>query len=125
MRGLDHMRLAVVLGEAAAHHRPLRRRLDDRPGDQVRERDLHPALLERAVDRLALRVEASTASVLNEVAVGIARLSSIALASIAAGPRSGLRLALGAGAGAAAAAPSPSAAASTSSLVTLPPGPEP
>ena len=55
--GLDHVRLAVDLGVRAPHHRPLAGRLDDRPGDQVRERDLHAALLECPVDRLALGVE--------------------------------------------------------------------
>ena len=56
-RVLDHMRLGVDLGVAAAHHRPLDPGADDRPRDQVGERDLHPAVLERAVDRLALRVQ--------------------------------------------------------------------
>jgi hypothetical protein len=75
--------------------------------------------------RLASRV--STAIVRNEVAVGTERLSLIALASIAAGPRSGFASPGAAvGAGAAGAAPSPSpAAASTSALVTLPPAPDP
>ena len=63
----------------------------------------------------------STAIVRNEVAVGTARLSSIALASIAAGPRS----AFSSPALAAAAVPLPFPAASTSSLVTLDPGPLP
>ncbi len=49
--------LLVSLLEVARHHRPILRRLDDRPGDQVREADLHPALLEDPVERLALGVE--------------------------------------------------------------------
>ena len=72
--------------------------------------------------RLASRT--STGSVRNEVAVGIERLSFIACASIAAGPRRGLTSPAIAAA-AAAAPPAPSAAASTSALVTLPLGPEP
>ena len=55
--GLDHLRLAVALGVGAPHHGPLASGLDDRPGDQVGEGDLHPALLERAVERLALGIE--------------------------------------------------------------------
>ena len=65
--------------------------------------------------RFASRV--STAIVRKEVAVGIDRLSSIALASIPAGPRRTFSSAAG--------AVSPSAAASTSALVTLPPDPLP
>ncbi len=71
---------------------------------------------------LRLASSVSTAIVRNEVAVGTERLSFIAAASAAAGPRSGFASpAAGAGAGATAAA-SPLAAASTSSLVTLAPG---
>ena len=83
-----------------------------------------PRSLSAPLIALRLASSVSTGSVRNEVAVGIDRLSFIALASIAAGPRSGLASPSAAGA-AAGAAPSPSAAASTSSLVTLPPGPEP
>ena len=54
---LDDVRLAVDLLVVAGHHRPLLGGLDDRPGDQVGEADLHPALLEHAVQRLALGVE--------------------------------------------------------------------
>ena len=54
---LDDERLVVSLLEVARHHRPVLRRLDDRPGDQVREADLHPALGEDPVERLALGVE--------------------------------------------------------------------
>ena len=54
---LDRERLAVALLEGAHHHRPLLGRLHDRPGDQVGEGDLHPALVELPVERLALRVE--------------------------------------------------------------------
>ena len=51
------MRLAVALLVDPRHHPPLERRLDDRPGHQVRERDLHPAILEDAVESLPLGVE--------------------------------------------------------------------
>ena len=54
---LDRERLAVALLEDAGHHRPLLRRLHDRPGDQVGEGDLHAALPEDAVQRLALGVQ--------------------------------------------------------------------
>ena len=64
----------------------------------------------------------STAIVRNEVAVGTARLSSIALASIAAGPRSAFSSPVAA---TAVPFPAPSLAASTSSLVTFAPGPLP
>ena len=75
---------------------------------------------------LRLASSVSTASVRNEVAVGIWRLSSIALASAPAGPRRTFASpsAAAAGRAAAGAAPSPSAD-STSAFVTLPPGPEP
>ena len=44
---VDHVRLAVDLGEVARHHRHLlRRRAGDRVGDQVREGDLVAGLLE-------------------------------------------------------------------------------
>src|SRR3954468_431254 len=69
-----------------------------------------------------------TASVRNEVAVGIDRLSSMYLASIPAPPRSGSGLEPGAGAvtGAAGAAVPPLATvARTSAFVMRPPGPEP
>ena len=83
-----------------------------------------PRSLSTPLSALRLASSVSTASVLNEVAVGIERLSSIALASIAAGPRSGFASPRPP-ARAAAAAPSPSAAASTSAFVTLPPAPLP
>ena len=64
----------------------------------MRERHLRPALRERAVQRLALRVQACRpASVRNDVAVGIERLSSIALASIARRAAQHLGFALGGG----------------------------
>ncbi len=53
----DHERLAVALLERAGHDRPLGGRSDDRPGDQVRERDLDALLLELPVHRLPLGVE--------------------------------------------------------------------
>ena len=55
--GLDGERLVLAKLERAAHHRELLGRLDDRPGDQMGERDLHPAVLEHAVERPALGVE--------------------------------------------------------------------
>ena len=70
---------------------------------------------------LRLASNVSTATVRNDVAVGTARLSSMAEASIAAGPRSAFASA-GAAAGA---APPPFEAAITSSLVTFDPGPLP
>ena len=73
--------------------------------------------------RLASRV--STEIVRNEVAVGTSRLSSIAWASIPAGPRSAFASPAAAGATAVAPFPLPSAAASTSPLVTFAPGPLP
>ena len=84
-----------------------------------------PRSLSAALSALRLASRVSTGRVRNEVAVGIERLSFIALASIAAGPRSGLASPAAPRRAGAAPAPSPSAAASTSSLVTLPPGPEP
>ena len=69
---------------------------------------------------LRLASSVSTAIVRNEVAVGTSRLSSIALASIAAGPLSCFASPAAAGA---APLPAPSPAASTSSLVTFEPGP--
>ena len=54
---LDRERLAVALLEGPHHHREVLGRLDDRPGDEVGEGDLQPALLQHHVDRLALRVE--------------------------------------------------------------------
>ena len=54
---LDHEGLAVPLLEGAAHHGPVLGSLDDRPGDQVREAHLHPALLQDRVEGLALGVE--------------------------------------------------------------------
>ena len=54
---LDHLRLAVALLVDARHHPPLGGRLDDRPGDQVSERDLHAAILEDAVEGFPLGVE--------------------------------------------------------------------
>ena len=38
---LDHERLAVALDERAAHHRELLGGLDDGPGDEVGEGELH------------------------------------------------------------------------------------
>ncbi len=74
----------------------------------------------------------STSSVRKLVAVGIERLSFMKRASVAAGPRIGVRPASrggafgGAGAGAGAVAPPPfDTAASTSAFVTRPRGPEP
>ena len=54
---LDRERLAVALLEDPGHHRPLLRRLHDRPGDQVGEGDLHPPLLQHPIQRLALRIQ--------------------------------------------------------------------
>ena len=54
---LDRERLVVADLEGADHHGPLLRCLDDRPGDQMSEGDLHPALLQHSVQRLALGVE--------------------------------------------------------------------
>ena len=46
---VDHVRLAVLLVEVPRHHRHLlRRRARDRVGDEMRERDLVPRLLELA-----------------------------------------------------------------------------
>ncbi len=73
--------------------------------------------------RLASRV--STASVLNEVAVGIVRLSFIASASIPAGPRSVFASPSAAGAVGPLPSLSPSPAPSTSAFVILPPAPVP
>ena len=83
-----------------------------------------PRSLSTALIALRFASSVSTAIVRNEVAVGTARLSSIALASIAAGPRSCFASPAEAAA-AAAPLPPPSAAASTSSLVTFDPGPVP
>ena len=83
---------------------------------------LIPRSLSWVLIALRLASSVSTGSVRNDVAVGVVRLSSMALTSIAAGPRRGL--ASPAFAGAAGAAPLPSAA-STSAFTTLPPGPEP
>jgi hypothetical protein len=54
---LDHARLAVALLVDPPHHRPLLGCLDDRPGDQMGEADLHPPLLEHPVECLPFRVE--------------------------------------------------------------------
>ncbi len=54
---LDREGLAVAFLEGADHHRDLFGRLDDRPGDEVGEGSLQPALFELRVDRLALGVE--------------------------------------------------------------------
>ena len=75
---------------------------------------LRPRSFSTALIALRLASSVSTAIVRNEVAVGTARLSSIALASIAAGPRS--RFGSPAAAAGAAAAPLPEPAASTSLL---------
>ncbi len=54
---IDHVRLAVALLEAARHRPPFLTGLDDRPGDQVGERNLQAALGEGAVEGLPLGVE--------------------------------------------------------------------
>ena len=79
-----------------------------------------PRSLSAPLIALRFASSVSTGSVRNEVAVGTSRLSSIAWASIAAGPRSGFASPACAAAGAAF-APLP-AAARTSAFVTLPPG---
>jgi hypothetical protein len=84
-----------------------------------------PRSFSSALSALRLASSVSTASVRKEVAVGIERLSSIAFASIAAGPRSGVASPSAAGAVGAAAPSPPSAAASTSSFVIRPPIPVP
>ena len=76
---------------------------------------LRPRSFRAALIALRLASRVSTAIVRNEVAVGTARLSSIALASIAAGPRS----TFSSPRTAAAPLPDPFPALSTSSLVTL------
>ena len=78
-----------------------------------------PRSASAALSALRFASRVSTARFRNEVAVGTDRLSFIASASIAAGPRSGF-----ASAAPAAAAP-PSAAASTSALTIFPPTPVP
>ena len=45
--GRHALRLAVLLGVGVAHHRHVARGLHDRPGDQVRERELLAGRLER------------------------------------------------------------------------------
>ena len=55
--GVDDEGLAVALLIGAGHRAPLLGGLDDRPGDQVGERELHAALLERRVEDLALGVD--------------------------------------------------------------------
>ena len=79
-----------------------------------------PRSLRTSLSALRLASSVSTASSLNEVAVGIERLSFIARASDAAGPRSGFA----SPSAATGAAPSPPPE-STSDLVIFPPAPVP
>ncbi len=54
---VDDVGLAVDLGEGARHRAPFLGGFDDRPGDQVGERDLHALFGEGAVQRLPLGIE--------------------------------------------------------------------
>ena len=88
------------------------------------EGDLHPALVEHALSALRLASSVSTAIVRNDVAVGTSRLSSIALASIAAGPRSAFA-SPAAAAGGGRAVPAPVGGRKHVLLRHLRPGPDP
>ncbi len=54
---LNREGLALALLECPHHHREVFGRADDRPGHEVGEGDLQPALFEHRVDRLALGVQ--------------------------------------------------------------------
>ena len=120
---LDRERLAVALLEDPHHHREVFGRLDDRPGDEVGEGDLQPALFEHRVDRLPLRVERVDRDRPERGRRRHRPALVHRLGQHRRGPPQLLRLA--GGSGSAAPLPPPSPAASTSSLVTFAPGPIP
>ena len=116
--------LPSSLGEDPHHHREVFGRLDDRPGDQVGEGDLQPALFQHRVDRLPFRIQRVDR---DRPERGSRRHRPALVHRVGEhrrGPTQLLGLTLGRR-GSAAPFPPPSAAASTSSLVTFDPGPEP